>query len=326
MATVEDLLREGTSRLRDAGSATPRLDAEVLLAAVLDLDRTRVIAHGDVAVGDGRAEAFRSAVERRAAGEPVAYIRGLKEFYGIAFSVDRRALIPRPETELLVELGERAVAERLLDEGRSGRDAAVRVADVGTGSGAVAVALAVSLRRRRMDRFVSILATDASEDALALAAENIVSHAAADVVSLRQADLVPDDEAPFDVVLANLPYVRSDSMAGLPVATSFEPSGALDGGPDGLVVIGRLLDRLPDILVSDGTALLEIGGDQGDAIARLAASRLPGWRCEVERDLGGLPRVARLGRAVAPIEGTAPAGSTDVPAGSDDASAAGRAG
>jgi release factor glutamine methyltransferase len=305
VATVEELLREGTVRLRDAGSATPRLDAEVLLAAVLDLDRTRVIAHGDVMVGDGRAEAFRAAVDRRAAGEPVAYIRGLKEFYGIAFSVDRRALIPRPETELLVELGERAVAERLLESGRSEGDAPVRVVDVGTGSGAVAVALAVSLRRRRMDRFVSILATDSSEEALTLAAENVVSHAAAEAVRLRTADLVPDDEPPFDVVLANLPYVRSDAMPALPVATSYEPPIALDGGPDGLAVVRRLLDRLPAILVTEGTALLEIGGDQGEAILRLAADRLPGWRCEVERDLGGLPRVARVERALA-VEARSP--------------------
>jgi release factor glutamine methyltransferase len=305
VATVEELLREGTVRLRDAGSATPRLDAEVLLAAMLDLDRTRVIAHGDVMVGDGRAEAFRAAVDRRAAGEPVAYIRGLKEFYGIAFSVDRRALIPRPETELLVDLGERAVAERLLESGPSEGDPPVRVVDVGTGSGAVAVALAVSLRRRRMDRFVSILATDSSEEALTLAAENVVSHAAAEAVRLRTADLVPDDEPPFDVVLANLPYVRSDAMAALPVATSYEPPIALDGGPDGLAVVRRLLDRLPAILVTEGTALLEIGGDQGEAILGLAADRLPGWRCEVERDLGGLPRVARVERALA-VEARSP--------------------
>ena len=309
MPSVEELLREATSQLREAGSATPRLDAEVLLAAVLDLDRTRVIAHADAPVPDGRAAAFREALVRRAAGEPVAYIRGLKEFYGLAFSVDRRALIPRPETELLVELAERAIAERLLVPGRRGAQAPVSVVDIGTGSGAVAVALAVSLRRRRMDSNVTILATDASEDALDLAAENVVAHAVADLVRLRRADLVPEEQAPFDLVVANLPYVRSGAMAALPVATTYEPAAALDGGADGLAVIGRLLDRLPVILVADGQALLEIGGDQGEAIRDAVDRRLGGWRCEVELDLGGLPRVARVERSAAPMTDDAGAAS-----------------
>src|SRR5512142_2281398 len=143
MATVEELLREGTSQLRGAGSATPRLDAEVLLAAILELDRTRVIAHADAPVPDGRAAAFREALARRAAGEPVAYIRGLKEFHGLAFSVDRRALIPRPETELLVDLAEAEVMRRLGAAPRTAATPPIRVVDVGTGSGAIAVALAV---------------------------------------------------------------------------------------------------------------------------------------------------------------------------------------
>ncbi|HYM83816.1 MAG TPA: peptide chain release factor N(5)-glutamine methyltransferase [Candidatus Dormibacteraeota bacterium] len=296
MPTVEELLRDATVRLRDSGSTTPRLDAEVLLAAVLGVDRSRVIAHGDVQVPEGRVVAYGESVERRVAGEPVAYIRGIKEFHGLAFGVDRRALIPRPETELLVELAELAVAERLLDPARRSADVPVEVVDVGTGSGAVAVALAVSLRGRGMERHVRILATDESDDALALAAENVVAHAVADIVRLRRADLVPADEGPFDVVAANLPYVSSAAMGELPVATTFEPPGALDGGMDGLDVIRRLLDDLPAVLAPDGIALLEIGGDQADAAAAAVADRLPGWRSEVARDLGGLPRVVRIER------------------------------
>ena len=102
--------------------------------------------------------------------------------------------------------------------------------------------------------------------------------------------------APFDLVLANLPYVRHDAMAGLPTATTFEPALALDGGIDGLEVIGRLVDLLPVALADDGVALLEIGADQGEAIVALVASRLPGWVCRVELDLAGLPRVARIAR------------------------------
>ena len=106
----------------------------------------------------------------------------------------------------------------------------------------------------------------------------------------------PIGVAPFDLVLANLPYVRHDAMAGLPTATSFEPALALDGGVDGLEVIGRLVDLLPAALAADGVALLEIGADQGEAIVDLVASRLPGWSCRVELDLAGLPRVARIAR------------------------------
>lgn len=294
MTTVDALLREGTARLREAGSETPRLDAELLLGTVLGLDRTRVIAHADAPVGVGSAATYHALVERRVAGEPVAYIRGIKEFHGLAFSVDARALIPRPETELLVELAEGEVATRLTEAPRPRGSAPLRVVDVGTGSGPVAVALAVALRRRGMLGAASILATDISEDALGVAVENVVGHAVADSVKLQAADLLPPDGVLYDLVLANLPYVRSDVVPMLPVATSFEPPVALDGGPDGLAVLRRLLALLPSRLSDDGVALLEIGADQEAAIVATVEELLPGWRCAVEKDLAGLPRVARI--------------------------------
>jgi release factor glutamine methyltransferase len=171
----------------------------------------------------------------------------------------------------------------------------LRVLDVGVGSGAVAVTLAVLLRRRRMDVEVELVASDVSEDALQLARENAVAHAVGDRIDFRNADLIPGDEMrTWDVVTANLPYVRSDAVPELPKAASFEPVLALDGGPDGLRIIARLLDQLPGALARDGVALVEIGGDQGQAMRDLAAERLPGWSCELEVDLGGLPRVAVL--------------------------------
>jgi HemK-like putative methylase len=141
-----------------------------------------------------------------------------------------------------------------------------------------------------------MLATDVSPDALDLARENAVSHAVADRVTFEEADLLPDRLALFELVLANLPYVRHDAMVRLPTATTFEPALALDGGVDGLEVVGRLVDLLPAALAVAGVALLEIGADQGEAIVTLVASRLSGWSCRVEPDLAGLPRVAWIAR------------------------------
>ena len=297
MATVRELLDVGIARLREAGSESARLDAELLLAFALDTDRTAVIAHTDAPVGDGAAARFEAALDRRAAGEPVAYIRGVKEFHGLAFGVDSRALIPRPETERLVELAELEVVRRLIAAPRARGAPPIRIIDVGVGSGAVIVTLAVLLRRRNMLDEVALTATDVSEDALQLARENAVAHAVGDRITFGAADLLPGETIEqWDIVLANLPYVRRDALPGLPIAASFEPALALDGGDDGLRVIDRLLGQLPGALAHAGAAMLEIGGDQGAEIRALVAERLPGWSCEVELDLGRLPRVTILRR------------------------------
>lgn len=303
MATTGELLREGAERLRTAGSESPRLDAELLLGYAVGVDRTAIVAHHDAPVGADAAARYLAGIERRAAGEPVAYIRGMKEFFGLAFVVDDRALIPRPETEALVERAETEVMRRLTGAPRAAGSAPIRIVDVGTGSGAIAISLIVALRRRRAQGEIDVVATDISPDALDLARENAVGHAVANQLRFVEADLLPPVSGDrFDLVLANLPYVRSDAMPGLPVATSFEPSLALDGGADGLAIIARLLALLPDALASDGVALLEIGADQGGAIVDLVASALPGWSCTVQPDLAGLPRVARVAR-VSPIPG-----------------------
>ncbi len=295
MATVDHLLRTATERLRKSGSETARLDAELLLGHAIGADRTVIAAHPEAPVGDGAAERFEADLARRERGEPVAYIRGFKEFHGLAFATDQRALIPRPETERLVELAEREVARRILGVPRPQGSHALRVIDVGTGSGAVAVALAVVLRNRGLAGEVDIVATDESPDALDLARENAVGHSVGDRILFLEADLLPPViVTPWDVLLANLPYISSDAVDSLPVAASFEPRSALDGGHEGLAVIGRLLDRLPDAVAPGGAALLEIGADQVDGIRRAVADRLPGWRCEIEADLAGAPRVAHL--------------------------------
>ena len=303
MAVIGELLADGTRQLRASGSESPRLDAELLLAHVLDVDRTTLMAHPEVPVGPEPAERFGEAVRRREAGEPVAYIRGIKEFHGIALAVDARVLIPRPETELLVDVALGEIAERLARSPRPAGTPPLTIADVGTGSGAIAIALAVGLRRRGMLGEVAIVASDVSEGAVDLARENAVAHAVGDRVGLAFAELLPPAgrragmfEVPerFDVVCANLPYIPSADIPGLPVAASFEPREALDGGADGLDAVRALLDVLPSRLTPGGVALVEIGWDQGGALHAAAGERLPGWDVRVEPDLGGRPRVAVL--------------------------------
>jgi release factor glutamine methyltransferase len=298
VATIGELLATGTVRLRASGSESARLDAELLLGWAIGAERTSVIAHPEWPAGADAANTYEAALVRREAGEPVAYIRGLKEFHGLAFSVDSRALIPRPETELLVSEAEREIARRLTSAPRPTGTPRLRVVDVGTGSGAIAIALVALLRRRRMLPEVTVLAVDISAEALGLALENAVAHAVADVIVFIQSDLLPVAGQPFDLVLANLPYIPSGDIDGLPVAASFEPRAALDGGTDGLTIIRRLLGELPTSLAEEGVALLEIGFDQGPAVEAAAAS-LPGsWTCRIQPDLSGKPRLARVGRVV----------------------------
>ena len=311
MTTTRSLLDEGAARLRALGFDTPRLDTELLLANAIGVDRTAVVAHGEAPVGASAEMVFRANLERRAGGEPVAYIRGVKEFHGIALSVDPRALIPRPETESLVDLTLAEVMRRLTGGVRSGGP--LRVVDVGTGSGAIAVALAVALRSRGVPiGEVVVTAVDVSVEALDLARENAVGHAVGDRMAFALADLLPAEAVDgsglaesglagsWDVVVANLPYIRSDAMHSLPVDVGFEPARALDGGVDGLALIRRLFGVLESGLAADGVAMLEIGADQGESIVACAAIVLPGWTCRVEVDLAGLPRIAVVQRVFAP--------------------------
>ncbi len=285
-------------RLRASRSESARLDAELLLGNVLGVDRTVLIAHSEARVGTGQATAFEAVLARREAGEPVAYIRGVKEFHGLAFSVDARALIPRPETELLVDLVVDRVREVLTSAPRSPGADPFTAWDIGTGSGAIAIAAVVALQARGYGRaVVRMLASDLSADALSLAIENAVGHGVADRIEFARGDLLDVEPAAppaVDLIVANLPYIPSDDVSNLPVAASFEPRAALDGGPDGLEAIRRLLPGLPAVVRTGGAALLEIGSDQAEAAMAAARAALPDWTAEVVPDLAGLPRVLRL--------------------------------
>ena len=295
---VNELLADATERLQAAGSETPRLDAEVLLAHVLGVDRSGLMAHPEAVLSSGQQETYEAFVVRREAGEPVAYIRGLKEFYGSAISVDSRVLIPRPETETLVELALARITEALTGGTRE-PDEPYLVWDIGTGSGAIPVAIAIELRRRRYGDAVRFLVSDISGDARDVATLNVVAHGLAHLFVFAEGVLVevaPAPQRPVDLLLANLPYIPAAMVPDLPVAASFEPEGALDGGPDGLDVIRRLLPRAPEVVAPGGTVLLEIGGDQGEAMTSAAAEALPEWSCVIRDDLSGSPRVAELVR------------------------------
>ena len=296
---VNELLADATERLEVAGSETGRLDAEVLLAYVLGVDRSGLAAHPEAVLSTGQLDAYEACVERRATGEPVAYIRGMKEFYGTAISVDARVLIPRPETEALVSLALERMRAALSGGSRDFDAEPYLVWDVGAGSGAIGVAIALELRRRRYGQAVRYHASDISAGAREVATINVVSHGLADLFIFAEGDLldvVPAPSRPVDLLVANLPYIPSGLMADLPVAASFEPATALDGGPDGLDIVRRLLPALPAALAAEGAALLEIGADQGALLADAVAELLPGWTCAIHPDLSGSPRVAELTR------------------------------
>jgi release factor glutamine methyltransferase len=307
--TIGDLMAAGIAGLLATGAERPRLDAELLLGWAGGLERTTIVAHPERRVEPGAVARWEAAIKRRELGEPVAYIRGAREFFGLAFRVDARALIPRPETERLVELALTAAEERLAASSGAADREPLRIVDVGTGTGAVAVAVAKTLRDRGLLDRVAFVATDVSAEALALALINLEAHGLEADVRLVEADLLPAGDPPFDLVLANLPYIPSGDLAGLPVSASFEPAAALDGGSDGLAIIRRLIGRLPEAIRPGGAALLEIGADQAEDVGRAIEAVLAGWSWRVEPDLAGLPRVAVIDRPGAAPAGLAPEGS-----------------
>lgn len=294
LGTAGAALADAVTRLREAQSPTPRLDAEILASHALERDRAWLLAHLDEPMPARAQTDLAGWVERRAGGEPVAYIRGFKEWYGLRLATDRRALIPRPETELLADAAITDITERM------GRDRRPILAwEVGTGSGAVSVVLARRFRSALALGRLRLVASDVSPDAVELAAENLAAHGVDRLVTLAVTDLLDPvgsvAEMP-DVVIANLPYLRSDEVATGLGSLGWEPAAALDGGTDGLALIRELAGRLPSRLAGDGTALLEIGEDQAEPI-RVMAEDLPGrWSVSVIRDLAGHERVARLER------------------------------
>ena len=261
-----------------AVSETPGLDAQVLLAAVSGRRRAWALAHPEARLTVEQTAALEAALLRLEGGEPLPYVLGKWEFYGLEFALSPAVLIPRPETELLVE---QALGWLRAHPGRRW------AADVGTGSGCIAVALAVNIPD------LKILASDLSAEALQLAGDNARRHEVRERLSLVQADLLPPAGRSFDLICANLPYVPSRELMGLKVS-AHEPLLSLDGGPDGLDLIRRLLGGAPESLAPGGLLLLEIEASQGPASLELARAAFPSAALEVLPDLAGFDRLVKV--------------------------------
>lgn len=277
--TVRRLLLQARRTLQAAGTAEPALEAEVLAAHCLGRPRSWLFAHPEAEAPPAIAAATLDLVRRRAGGEPLEYLTGSAAFYGLTLEVTPDVLVPRPETEILVDL---ALAE-LADAPRP------LVVDVGTGSGAVALALAARHPGAR------IVATDVSLPALAVARRNARSLALSRRVPLVCCDLLAPLSARFDLIAANLPYVGSGDLDGVSaVVARHEPRLALDGGADGLALIERLLRQATERLRPGGTLLAEIGSMQGSPARALAEHAFAGSRIDVLPDPAGLDRVLRV--------------------------------
>lgn len=297
-ADARSLLLNATQALRDAGSPSPRLDAELLVSHAFGRDRSWLHAHPEAQLDGPDLASLGRWIERRATGEPIAYIRGFKEWLSLRVLTDQRALIPRPETELLAEAAIGEIAARLVDE--DAPDTPIAAWEVGTGSGAVAVALALRFRTSLALGRLRLGATDLSPEALELAEENLVAHGVDGLVSLGCGDLLEPPVLPApqqpDVILANLPYITSAEVAEGTGSLRFEPHLALDGGPDGLDVVRRLVAQLPARLAAGGAALLEIGDGQLDGVRDMVSELAEPMDVAGLQDLAGIERVVRIRR------------------------------
>jgi len=274
-------LIDAYARLANAGVGTPRLDAELLLAHACGWTRARLLAALREPVPSSAVGVFAAAIDRRLAREPLAYIVGRQEFWSLDFEVTPAVLIPRPETELLVECGLSWLAST----------SRLRIADVGTGSGCIAIALAREMKS------ASVWATDLSTEALAVARRNAQRLGVADRICFGAGDLLAPiaDGAPFDLICSNPPYVASADAHSLEPELLHEPGFALFAGDDGLAVIRRLLVESPAYLALDGALVMEIGFGQAAAVRGLAQAA--GFaRVDVRGDYAGIPRVAVASR------------------------------
>ena len=278
--TIREALARAKKAFASGNVEDARLESELLLRHALRIGQVQLYQEPDRRLAPREEAGFWRLVERRLGGEPTAYITGRREFYGLSFSVDSSVLVPRPESELLVDAALQIVRSRPV----------TRVAEIGTGCGAIAIILALSLPEAR------IYATDISAPALKVARLNCQNHGVADRICLLAGDMLDPLPGPVDLIVANLPYVPELEVSRLGLA-DFEPLLALDGGRDGLEKIGRLCSGVGDRLRPGGFLLLEVGQGQGMAVTALLRRLFPSAGIEVIPDLAGIDRVVVLSLA-----------------------------
>jgi release factor glutamine methyltransferase len=276
--TISDALRRGKKRLSSAGSPTPGLDAEVLLRHVLGIDRTALFVRLPGPIAADALATYDALIEERTRDTPVAYLTGEREFMGLTFEVIPGVLVPRPETELLVSWAVSWLRQREREP--------VTVVDVGTGSGAIAISVAVAMGPDWQGR---VIASDISLDALSVATRNRARLDLHQHVAIIHGSLLSWVRGPVDLILANLPYLRPEQIAENP-SLAAEPRLALDGGPDGLDLIGQILAGAPRVLAAGGAIGLEIDPSQRDHVVNLARKLFQAADVQVLRDLAGLDR------------------------------------
>lgn len=282
--SIAQAILQGANKLRKAGVPDERREAGSLLMYVLNRDRSYILTHAEAELSDEQVEKFSDSLDERGRGKPLQYITGRQEFFGLEFEVNSDVLIPRPETELLVEAALSLVSQ----------NEAPLICDVGTGSGCIVVTLLHKLPRARA------VALDISPAALAVAKRNATRHGVHDRLSLITSDcfagLGPASGPGFDLIVSNPPYVAEPALDGLQrEVRDFEPRAALVSGQDGLIVIRRLLLESRDYLKSGGLLIFEMGFDQHNAVRQLIDEN--SWKLlEMYDDLQGIPRTVALAK------------------------------
>ncbi len=283
MPVLRTVIQDTHQKLEAAGIPDARLEAEVLVMNVMRMARQNIFGEQDTEVSEQQQTALGELLERRYKREPLAYLLGQREFYGINVMLTPAVLIPRPETEGLVE---HALFMALM--GMESTD--MIITDVGTGSGAIAINLAIHLPAAK------IFAVDVADEVLDVAAFNIRAHGVSERVTLGIGDLLEPVPEPIDLIVANLPYIPTDRISTLQPEVQQEPALALDGGPDGLDLIRRLLTQAESKLKDSGIILLEMDPDQIPVVQELALQHFPEGSTSVEQDLAGMDRILTIYR------------------------------
>ena len=277
---VKETLNITSQELMKTGSPDAKLEAEVLLRHVLKIDRATMFSELEENLSEDSVNNIAALVKRRIQREPLAYITGTKEFYGLMFEVSEDVLIPRPETELLVDM--------VITKAKLFKKNEITIVDVGTGSGAIAVSLAVNIPNS------SVIAVDLSKSALEIADENRRAHGMYSRVKLRLGNLLDPVTDNIDILVSNPPYIRKDRLSFLQDEVLKEPLIALDGGEDGLTLIKELLSQARDKMASTSVILFEIDSDQGAEAAKISKSYFPLGEVTVLRDLNNDDRAVLI--------------------------------